>query len=398
MNSILHLNTFSIVNTGLNLKLLESKLELHFQVKGIDIEIINKNDYLQVLLESEDTPEKKACLSLIEQILLDSQESKIDIIKVYGRKKHEYSPGWIENIVVNREINLSLKLLESKLELYFQVKEIDIKITNKDNHLQVLLESENIPKRKDCLLLIKQILRESQEKELDKIKVYGQKKSEDFPEWVDEVVIDRKTKVDLTELAQKKNPDSIIAVLNRDLDLNSISVKAGWKDDCLRIMLVAEQKLDRDFALTIKNKIWELNLENCQTIKICSQQIDDDFPDWLEVFCCEKLKSAEADCKSTINDATETKLGLAKQGDSNAIAYCLNYILQKRQIIATVIINNNWLEVTLQGNKPPERNFLVPYITNFVHKLELTWIDTLQIQALQMGSTVQSWSETIPLV
>ncbi|MCC0175391.1 hypothetical protein I4641_00150 [Waterburya agarophytonicola K14] len=176
--------------------------------------------------------------------------------------------------------------------------------------MEILLESENVLGKRKCLALIKKILTESQESKIDSIKVYGRKKQEHFPEWTTELTISNKVTVNITELAQKRNIESIIAVLYGDLNTNAIDVKASWKDDCLRITLVSEKELSPKFASTIKNKIFDLDIENCKKIRICSQLTNDDFPDWLEEFNKEKFQSPEITRPSVAISSTASKLAL----------------------------------------------------------------------------------------
>lgn len=292
---------------------------------------------------------------------------------------------------------LNLESIDSRLRLHFQAQGVKTKVSSKNNCLQILIESKNIPEKEECLASIKQILTEVQFNEITSIKVYARKETEDFPEWIDELIIS-KMKVDLVQLAQKRNLESIIALLPHDLDENSIEVKANWKEDCLQIMLVSEQELSQDFASIIKEKIFNLDIENCEKVKIYSQQIDDDFPDWSREFSKEKLPSNEIISNSTTGSSTTSQLLLAKQGDPDAIAYALNYLLRDREIIAKVVIKKDWLQITLEGNKTPDRESLINFISNFVQKLELTSINNLQIYAWRKGATFKSWSETISLV
>lgn len=299
---------------------------------------------------------------------------------------------------MNKNTILNLESINSKLELHFQPQEVNTKVSRKNNCLQILLEAENTPEKEKCILEIEQILRDLQLNEIDSIKVYGRKKTEDFPEWINELTISNKTTIDITELAQKRNLESIIALLSNDLDENSINVKANWKNDCLQIILVSEQEFSQEFASIIKEKIFDLDIENCEKVKIYSQQIDNDFPDWSQEFSKEKSQSSEIISQSPTNSSTTSKLVLAKQGDPDAIAYSLNYLLKDREIIAKVVIKKDWLQITLEGNKTPERESLINFITNFVQKLELTSINNLQIHAWRKGATFKSWSETISLV
>lgn len=299
---------------------------------------------------------------------------------------------------MNTNTILKLESINFKLKLYFQPQRVNTKASIKSNCLQILLESENTLEKGNSILAIEQILTDFQLNEIDIIKVYGRRKSEDFPEWIEDLTIAKKTQVDLTELAQKRNIESIIALLPNNLDGNSINVKANWKEDCLQIMLVSKQELSQDFASIIKEKIFDLDIENCEKLKIYSQQIDDDFPDWSKEFAREKLPSNEVISNSTTNSSTASKLILAKQGNSAAIADSLNYLLKDRELTAKVIIQKDWLQIRLEGNKTPDQESLVSYITNFVQKLELTQINNLQIHAWRKGATFQSWSETVSLV
>ncbi|VEP16275.1 conserved hypothetical protein [Hyella patelloides LEGE 07179] len=206
-------------------------------------------------------------------------------------------------MLVNKQINLDV--ISCLLNEVLKSEGVTAKkVSFKNDYLQILLEADNIPDREKCISFIsKQLIQLNIE---SIVKVYGKQKEEDFPEWVVELSIEIQSQANIAELAQKRNIEAIIDLVSNNLDIESINVKASWKNDCLQLVLFSSQKIDQELATTIKNNIFDLKIEECNKLKIYSQQIDDDFPDWMKEFEIEQVNALEKTIKESLQ-ITENK-------------------------------------------------------------------------------------------
>lgn len=194
---------------------------------------------------------------------------------------------------------IDINIIESILEQAFKTKNIIVKkLGIKNDYLQIILEGDIPPNKAVCIQCISNQLKKLN---IDtKVKVYGKEKTEDFPEWVENIVIE-KTQHNISELARHGNLEAIVELIDDELDIENINVKAAWKNDCLQLILVTPQEINKDLANQIKNNIFNLNIEKCNKLKVISQQIDDDFPDWMQEFEKEQINSLV----KTINESAQ---------------------------------------------------------------------------------------------
>ncbi len=86
-------NLLKLAKKG-NAKALTAILNQSLQPKSVTAKVNRKDDYLQILLESAQTPDQEAMVSFIRKGLIKLEIESIQTVKVYGRKTGEESPAW----------------------------------------------------------------------------------------------------------------------------------------------------------------------------------------------------------------------------------------------------------------------------------------------------------------
>lgn len=86
-------NLLKLAKKG-NAKALTAILNQSLQPKSVTAKVNRQDDYLQILLESAQTPDQEAMVSFIRKGLIKLEIESIQTVKVYGRKTGEESPAW----------------------------------------------------------------------------------------------------------------------------------------------------------------------------------------------------------------------------------------------------------------------------------------------------------------
>ncbi|PHM09647.1 hypothetical protein [Nostoc sp. 'Peltigera malacea cyanobiont' DB3992] len=90
-------------------------------------------------------------------------------------------------------------------------------------------------------------------------------------------------------------------------------------------------------------------------------------------------------------------LELAKQGDAQAIASVINYLLQPKDITAKVVLKDGCLQVMLESFQVPEQESSVTFIRKLIIKLEATPIKSVKIYGKGKGQTSVAWIDDLKL-
>jgi hypothetical protein len=91
-----------------NAKALAAMLNQSLQPKSITAKVGRKDDCLQILLESAQTPDQEAIVSFIRNGLIKLEVESIKTVKVYGRQTGEESPAWSQQFeIVSQPENVS---------------------------------------------------------------------------------------------------------------------------------------------------------------------------------------------------------------------------------------------------------------------------------------------------
>ncbi|MBN3907400.1 MAG: hypothetical protein HWQ35_12795 [Nostoc sp. NMS1] len=90
-------------------------------------------------------------------------------------------------------------------------------------------------------------------------------------------------------------------------------------------------------------------------------------------------------------------LELAKQGDAQAIASVINYLLRPKDITAKAILKNGCLQIILESLQVPEQESSVTFIRKLIIKLEAKPIKSVKIYGKKKGQTSVSWIDDLNL-
>ncbi|MBH8572168.1 hypothetical protein I8752_03785 [Nostocaceae cyanobacterium CENA369] len=82
-----------------------STINYLFKHKGIIAKAFLKDVFLQIVLESEQVPEKESSVALIHKLMMKLQVKSIKSVKIYGKKTGQHLAVWVEclNFTSNRE-------------------------------------------------------------------------------------------------------------------------------------------------------------------------------------------------------------------------------------------------------------------------------------------------------
>ena len=92
-----------------------------------------------------------------------------------------------------------------------------------------------------------------------------------------------------------------------------------------------------------------------------------------------------------------TLLERAKQGDHEAIASVLNYLLKDRNITAKVAIKGNRLLVLLKSVQVPEQESSVSLVRKLMQQLNVESIKSVEIHGKSIGQPSPAWCESLDL-
>ncbi|QSJ16962.1 hypothetical protein JYQ62_35775 [Nostoc sp. UHCC 0702] len=84
-------------------------------------------------------------------------------------------------------------------------------------------------------------------------------------------------------------------------------------------------------------------------------------------------------------------LELAKQGDAQAIASTINYLLRDKDITAKAVLKDVCLHVILESAQAPEQQSSVTFIRNLMIKLQAKSIKTVKLYGKKTGQQSPAW-------
>ncbi|MEM9925381.1 MAG: hypothetical protein AAF915_16785 [Cyanobacteria bacterium P01_D01_bin.50] len=98
---------------------------------------------------------------------------------------------------------------------------------------------------------------------------------------------------------------------------------------------------------------------------------------------------------------TQSKQALinsAKQGDLQAIHTLINHLLRPKGIIAKVGIKDDFLQILLESQEPPQQKEVIASIRNFISNLKITNIDRVKVFARKRGEDFPLWNTEFEII
>ncbi|WP_224092415.1 hypothetical protein [Nostoc sp. MS1] len=91
---------------------------------------------------------------------------------------------------------------------------------------------------------------------------------------------------------------------------------------------------------------------------------------------------------------TQAKLvKLAKQGNTQAIAFLMNRHLKPKGITAKVILQDTCLQIMLESAQVPNQQALVAFVHKGINSLGTTAIEKVKVYGQQVGEELPTWTD-----
>ncbi len=165
------------------------------QPSGITTQAVLKDGCLQIMLESAQVPNQQSLVAYISKSMTSLGSGVIRTVKVYGRKTGEEFPTWNQEleVVVQTVSNFKelaklgdVDAITTLINQWLHPQSITAKASLENGYLQVMLESTQVPDEQRVVYLIREMLMYLGIRSLKKVKIYGRKTGEDFPDWQQE--------------------------------------------------------------------------------------------------------------------------------------------------------------------------------------------------------------------
>lgn len=179
-----------------NPKAIAALLNRSLQAKSITAKVSVKNGCLQIMLEATKVPPKQPYIDSLRKWLTNLKPTAVQKVRVYGKQKGEDVPEWLEEFDLSTQPTPNLselakqgdeKAINVLLNQWLQPHAVVAKVRVKSDSLQVMLESTKIPDREVMIELIKTEISKLGLLSITKMKLFGQERGEDFPDWHQEI-------------------------------------------------------------------------------------------------------------------------------------------------------------------------------------------------------------------
>lgn len=292
-------------------------------------------------------------------------------------------------------------------------KEVASKVSLKQDCLKIMLESIEAPDQATSVEFVRRILVDFDAKTVRQVKVFGREIDEDFPSWQEEFELVPPA-LSTAELAKQGDIQAIHALVNQWLNASEATAKVSLKAGCLRVMLEAIEFSDPDaIAANLFENVKALAIENCAQLKISGREPGDEFPDWQKEFDLSPPASLSASSDSFDLQAFTEKnleavslsspssqaslLALAKNGDAEAIANVLNYLLRSKGLTAIAKLKGNCLFVTILADEIPNQEQSASYILKILDELKSNSFNQVKLYGKRHGATFAAWTQDLNL-
>lgn len=89
-----------------NVQAISDLMNRHLQQRGVTAKIVRKDDCLQILLQSSETPEQEALVRFTTKGIASLELQSVKSLKIYGRKNGEDLPTWTEDVMLSQPFSM----------------------------------------------------------------------------------------------------------------------------------------------------------------------------------------------------------------------------------------------------------------------------------------------------
>jgi uncharacterized protein (DUF697 family) len=198
------------------------------------------------------------------------------------------------------------KAIATLMNRKLQPNGITAKASMKNDCLQIMLESAQVPPQETLVALIRKSVPTLGAESIKRVKVYGKQTKEEFPDWSEEFEVEAQIVVSFEEAAQQGDVNAIATLIKRWLNSPGIAVKASWKNDCLQVKLESDEVPQEQSVIPIiQTGLIDIGIPTLARVKIFAQQNGDDFPEWEQEFAVEKAEPVPTEISEVIANESE---------------------------------------------------------------------------------------------
>ncbi|HEY9836827.1 MAG TPA: hypothetical protein V6D27_08005, partial [Vampirovibrionales bacterium] len=198
------------------------------------------------------------------------------------------------------------KAIATLMNRKLQTKGITAKASMKNDCLQIMLESAQVSPQETLVAFIRRSVSTVGPEGINRVKVYGKRIKEEFPDWSEEFEVEAQTINQVEELDQGVDINAIATLIEQSLNSPEIAVKVSLKNDCLQVKLESPEAPKEETVIPlIRTGLMNLGIQSLAKVKVFSQQIGDDFPDWQQELVLEQMESFPESTPEIIANAAE---------------------------------------------------------------------------------------------
>ncbi len=230
-----------------------SLLNRSLQPKGVTVEAILKDACLEVWLKSNRVLDQQVLVAFIRKGMMSLRAESITTVRVYAQQTCESFPDWTEefrlgdiqppNLEVKQPVQPAIPKLETHKEQLnlkelasggdvdaittilnraINHKNITAKVSLKNNYLQIVLESAQVPDETVSIAIIRRELTSLKLQFIKTVKVYGQEIGEEFPAWNQQFELGKQDNLTLVSTAKQQLQTSEFLVALRTFKFSSV--------------------------------------------------------------------------------------------------------------------------------------------------------------------------------
>ncbi len=213
------------------------------------------------------------------------------------------------------------KAIATLMNRKLQTKGITAKASMKNDCLQIMLESAQVSPQETLVAFIRRSVSTVGPEGINRVKVYGKRIKEEFPDWSEEFEVEAQTINQVEELDQGVDINAIATLIEQSLNSPEIAVKVSLKNDCLQVKLESPEAPKEETVIPlIRTGLMNLGIQSLAKVKVFSQQIGDDFPDWQQELVLEQTESFPESTPEIIANAAEHNSIIIKNTTDNQLA------------------------------------------------------------------------------
>jgi tetratricopeptide (TPR) repeat protein len=189
----------------------------------------------------------------------------------------------------------------------------------------------------------------------------------------------------ILDSAKQGNVEAIARIFNKQLNSKGITAKVSAKNTHLNILFEHATSLPKAKAVEFTKKIiTNLGILKFQEIRIYGKLSDEEMPEWAEKIVLDSLG------QPSIRE-------LAQNRDEASLATLITKLFGKEKFQVKLNVKESILQMMLEADKTPQKEALIPLLTNFFIDLKVRNVDQVKIFGKKKDEDFPEWHEFLEL-